>query len=554
MTRRSLAFTLSYVADRKIKLEADDLYKICMIVSSNEDTLGLKNNVPFLQALWRTKNELPSGSLPPFQASMVDGALKDVPPPTDTNTPNPNLSTSQTAVVGFIPYGIQAADGEEHNAVTFSDPSVEERIRAIWDCVSLYQNQSYTTGDSKKVAEHCQALDPMMRKLNVGEVSSLVRALATLNFYDFNFSTLLSRRCCELASEMTARQLCQTYYNLMKLNVQDSLVAIVRRVDSKISELKWKDIFLFCQALEKQQNTTAAPTNLVPKLVTRALELTNEIPTPSFYRSLLVAMTRYNCSRHAGISQLVKAIARLSEKIGDRDLLPILQSLVTLKQTKTEGFSTIFKRAEIIVSTMDIYLIDQLTDTISLCPLDSTVFMNNLMNRLTNDAGRLSIPQLVFMIDLISTYSPVRGTPCAVSLAFTANVRKESLDSAGCESVLLSLARMGHYTDDFFAISDFLFAQRQGIRTFDSLNELLSGLNATIVQHPQMLELIAKAIERLAPVINEEEMLHLKKSLTQLGVTDRRIQQRIFGAARQRSAQQMNLRKKNRYDPADDLL
>eukprot|EP00744_Colponema_vietnamica_P020252 GILI01028759.1.p1 GENE.GILI01028759.1~~GILI01028759.1.p1 ORF type:complete len:414 (+),score=47.72 GILI01028759.1:181-1242(+) len=353
---------------------------------------------------------------------------------------------------------------------------------------------------------------------------------------------------------MTVRQLCQTYYNLMKLNVQDSLVAIVRRVDARVTEMNWKDIFLFCQALEKQQNTTAAPTNLVPKLVTRALELKNEIPTTGVYRSLLVAMTRYNCSRHQGIPQLVQAIANLSDKISDRDLLPILQALVTLKQMKADGFSVIFRKAELIVNTMDIHLLDQLTDIVSVCPLDSTTYMNNLMARLTKDAGRLSIPQLVFMIELISEYPPIKGTPCAVSLAFTANVRKDSLDSTNCEKVLLGLARMGHFTDDFFAIAEFLFTQRQGLRTYDALSELMTRLTKTIVQEPQMLELISKAIEMLAPVINEEEMLHLKKTLTQLGVTDRRIQQRIFGAARQRSAQQMMMRKNNRYDPADDLL
>lgn len=556
----ALSTMLAAVSDRRIRLEPDDLYKICMVVGDSKDTLGLKGNTPFLQALWQARSELAAGALPPFQQSMVDGALKDVPPPAPGQFASGGPSTSQqdndgaaAAIVGFRPPSdVQAADGEEHTPIVFSDPSIEERIVAIWDCVALYQTGSYTMGDGKRVAEHCAALDPLMRRLSVGEVTNLVRALATLNFYDFNFSTLLARRCCELAPEMTARQLCQTYYNLMKLNVQDSLVAVVRRIDAKVQELKWKDIYLFCQALERQANTSAAPTALVPKLVTRAMTMTDHIPTPSFYRSMLVAMMRYNCARHPSLPQLVSSIARLASKLSDRDLVPTLNALVTMKQTKAEGFAAIFKHAEQTVTTIDIRAIDQLVDIVSVCPLDSSAFMANLMTRLTADAGRLTIGQLAFMIDLVSTYPPIRGTPCAVALAFTANVKKEALDSDKCEGVLLGLARMGHFTDDFHAIAEFLYTQRQGIRTFEALGELFQCLTPEVVKDPSMMELVAKSIEVLAPVINEEEMHQVKKALARLGVNDRRVQQRIFGAARQRSAQQA-MRKK-RYDPADDLL
>eukprot|EP00164_Ancoracysta_twista_P022197 GFYU01040752.1.p1 GENE.GFYU01040752.1~~GFYU01040752.1.p1 ORF type:complete len:151 (+),score=11.82 GFYU01040752.1:46-453(+) len=135
-------------------------------------------------------------------------------------------------------------------------------------------------------------------------------------------------------------------------------------------------------------------------------------------------------------------------------------------------------------------------------------------------------------------------------------MRKESIDATKIELTVLGLARMAHFTDDFYAVATYMFTHRQGLRNFDSLSEFLSYLNPKVASEPQMVEIVAKAIEALAPILNDEELLHCKKSFMALGINDRRIQQQIFGQVRrvQQSYRGGKGKMKRGYDPADDLL
>lgn len=551
-----LAATVDLVTLRKVNLTADDLYQICMVIGA-KDPLGLRTNTDFLASLAITHHHLPSGSLPPFQATMVETALKSIELTPEQIASGAPLKNAEAVSESQSPEtALREVDDEDPKNITYTDPTIQERMEAIWEAVSLYHTGEYTPSDSQKIQTHCQALDPMIRKLSVAELLSLVQALATVNFYNFEFSTLIARRCCELAPEMSGKQLCRVYHNLMRLNVQDSLIAIVKRVEANVDELHWKDILLFTQALERQQNTTAAPSVLVPKLAHRVVSMLETIPTNAIYRSMLVSMARYNVHRHPAAAALIKAAGNDAVNLSDKDLLPILQALSTMKLFKSEGASALFNRATTVVSVIDIRFIDQLVDIISLCNIDSTPFMNNLMIRLSADAGRLSIPQLVFLIDLVSSYPPIRGSPCAVALAFTANMRKESIDATKIELTTLGLARMAHFTDDFYAVATYMFTHRQGFRTFDSLSEFFGYLNPTVAREQQMVDLVARGVESLAPILNDEELLHCKKVLMSLGINDRRIQQQIFGQVRrvQQTYRGGKGNIKRGYDPADDLL
>eukprot|EP00758_Cryptobia_borreli_P003402 Tbor_TRINITY_DN3723_c0_g1::TRINITY_DN3723_c0_g1_i1::g.2374::m.2374 len=585
-----LSAVLTSVSTHKISLDADDLYRICMVVGANDDRLGLKGETEFLQALLRVYSSLPKGSIPPFQANMIDGALKGVKliPSTDFNiTPQSSTESSTSADTGssennelvFSHDGQYGEGNEDLQNTPSADPTIKERLDAIWECVELANTNSYTTGDAHKVQNHCKALDPMIRKLTVVEIVSLTRALATVNYYDLEFSTVIARRCCDLAPKMNGHQLCQTYFNLTKLNVQDSHVAIVRQIGEK-DNLQWRDIFLFAQALERQSNTSAAPMTVVPKLAQRSIEVLKDVKGTAFHRAMLVAMSRYNCHRHPAALQLLKEAAKLSDNMHERDLIPILQMVVSMKQFRADGVSGLFTRANEIVNKMDIRYLDSLMDIVSLCPMDSTKFMNSVMNRLSTDAGKLTIAQLVFIIDLISSFPPVRGSPCAAALAFTANVKKDSIDGEKCELLMIALARMGHFTDDFFAITDFALTRRQGFRSIGSLSEFMEYLTPQVMKEnfDSMVEVLSKGVERLAQVINDDEMMALKRLAGKAGIYDKEALQKIFGHIRRaqqhhfgdgggsgndrhhsgggRPYQQRNKKRsqRNTYDPVDDLL
>lgn len=81
--------------------------------------------------------------------------------------------------------------------------------------------------------------------------------------------------------------------------------------------------------------------------------------------------------------------------------------------------------------------------------------------------------ELTNILNLLSTYPPARGSVCVVSLVFAAAVRARGIDHALLEDILLSLAMMQHFTDDFYNLFEVMQRQKGGIRQFDSLALML---------------------------------------------------------------------------------
>ncbi|ESL08138.1 hypothetical protein TRSC58_04164 [Trypanosoma rangeli SC58] len=390
------------------------------------------------------------------------------------------------------------------------------------------------TDGAQKIHKHCKALELQLRQMKPFEVASLVRALATINYQDYTFTNLIARRSCEVASKLSSSELCRTYFNLSKLQSHDSLVAFVNQIEAQMERFHREQIQFVAMALERQPQIASAPARMVPKLLARAVSHFSEKDGVLYHRALLIVAARYNLSRHPAVMKIFEDASKHLENIPERDLLALLQSAVDLNiSAGTPGFTELLGKAEGAVFTIDIRHADALMDILSVLPIDTSGIMAKLMSRLVTDAGKLSITQLTFILDLLSSYPPAKGNACVAALAFAASLRADFFDREALEQVVLSLAQINLFSDDFYTLVSVLQGSKGGFRSFDKLASLMKWCSREVVLDVRGQDMITKGILGLAPTMNDEELAEARRLLTQLGVKDKNVHQMIFRRAKQ---------------------
>ncbi len=557
-------------------LDADDIYKICGLFSGADDLLELRKRKAFLLSLWDAKEALKAETVTPFQATVIKAAFGHVDVDSIRRELYPDADSPEAPAKMTV---VEALPASQDATLSSGEPSVEERLTAIWDLAKQSLNQHHvSSSDAKNVLRHCQALALNIRKLTPQQTASLSHALSTVSFQDYSFVSALARHGCEVSSQLSSKEVSRLYFNLSKLNVHDSMVAIVNQLEAKIDNLTWKDLFVIFQAVEKQPHTSAVMGKLLPRLVTKVsahFGESSQIHAASFHRALLNSMTKYSLNKHPVCALAVRDVLRFSGSISEKDLFSILSSIVELKigalnPTRASPASAplpahatadvpraiaeLVALATKLVATMDCRSIPSLMDLASMLPADTTELMKEMLGRLSNEAGKLSPAEVVVVVEMLSTYPPARGHVAIASLAFAVSMRKEGYDGDAVDQLLVSFARLGHFTDDFFTLADFALTSRHGIKSFANLKIFLSCIDKPSMIHHQMKAVVTAAVQLLVPALNDEELSQVRKELFRLGAEDRSLQQRILN-------RQQSIKKDRRggfgskgYDPVDDLL
>ncbi|KAG8348769.1 hypothetical protein ERJ75_000036100 [Trypanosoma vivax] len=554
-----LAALLNAVASRRVVLTSEDVYKMCSLLKAKEDTLSLRENYDFIRGIHAQYSEMDPETVSPFQRSFIDGTFATFPnltascslPTSKGEECLPNHCTTQLAADGRGTMTREGAVG-----LTDGEPTVEQRIAAINELVQEFVSSNFVGSNGmQKVQKHCKALELQLRQMKPFEVVSLVRALSMIHYHDSTFTHLLARRSCEVASKLSASEICRTYYNLSKLQNHDSMVAFVNQIEAQLDKLHREQVQFVAMALERQTQIASAPSRMVPKLLSRGAAVLSEADSAVFHRSLLVVAARYSQNRHPAVAKIMANVSKHLDSISERDLLTVLQTVVDLGfSAASPGMTELLKKTATVAETAEIRNLDTLMDILSVLPVDTGDIMAKLLERLVLESGKLTVPQLAFTLDLLSTYPPARGHACIAALAFAASVRSASFDSETLEQAVLNLAQLQQFSDDFYSLATVLNNEKGGFRRFEKLIGVMKCCTPEVVADVRGQEMITKGILGLAPSLNDEELAETRKLLVHLGVDDKNVHQTIFRRAKQMQRSAGSRWASRGYDDAGSFL
>lgn len=564
---KGLTTLISAVSSCRVALASEDVYKICALLKAKEDTLHLQTNQSFIHGLHVQYKKLDPEEVTPFQKSFIDGTFAAFPLSPDLLVASSqtgknegsditNIQAGETSISPVVASGTVVEKCPHAGLGSGGETEVEERLAAVWDIVQECQKSNFIGTDGiQKIQVHCKALERHLRRMRPFEIVSLVRALATINYQDYALTNLLARRSCEVASKLSSSEVCRTYFNLSKLQSHDSMVAFVNQIEIQMDNLHRDQVQFVAMALERQPQIASAPARMVPKLLARAVTLLHEVNDAAYHRSLLVVAARYNLRRHPAVPKIIANVTKHLGSVSDRDLLTMLQSAVDLEiSAGTTGMSELLERTETAVDTVEVRSLDTLVDILSVLPVDTGKIMERLLNRLTVDAGKLSIPQLALTLDLLSGYPAARGHPCIAALAFAASMRADSFDGEALEQLLLNLGQLGQFSDDFYALVQVLQNVKGGFRSAEKLFELMRCCTRDVVSDVRGQDMITRGILGLAPGMNDENLSEARKLLVQLGVDDKNVHQIIFRRAKQIQRESGSRWGRRGYDVSGDTM
>ncbi|CAG9584025.1 hypothetical_protein_-_conserved [Leishmania major strain Friedlin] len=594
---------LRHCARHPERFELAEMYRLGILLKDSNDALALSSNTELLRSLASRYAQIRENASP-FQKSLLDAVLprsQSVPTAgssaTGAGTAEAQLTTeSPSTADSALPVTAHEyfksimelakdAEAEHYRAVAREarassrgpqhDVSVDVRegesprrgataARAPSrsdDTSAAGLGEALGSSRTEVLEAHLTALEPNLRQLSPAETCHLIKTLAKFNYTNYEHAVLLTRRGCEISGQLKRRELCQLFFNLHKLHTRDSLVAIVNHLLEHTTEMTADDVFLLCQALERQENTSSASQRLLVSLVAQAIKKLPDAPSAAYHRALLVSMARYNVVHRVTLQVVLRDwVERWKATTSERDLLKMFEAAASLTSAaKLEGLQQLVERLTELAPTMDMCLMDRVMDLLSMVPMDmSTKCMMSILARLVDEAGHLSVRQVVFILQLLSTYPPAKGHTAVVSMAYAASVRASSMDTESLESVVISLAMLQLYTDDFFTIAHVLQAQKGGMRSFAAVQELLRHCTSEMAATKRGLGMLANVIFTVAPMLSDEELASCRRALVNLGVQDRNVLQGIFAKAKKlHRAQSTGHARKKRlgsYDPMADLL
>lgn len=568
-----------------VAFTSDDLYRICVLVKSSKDPLGLKEETSFLSFLasqyqtHHASSSLPPSSdagsissggsapLTPFQKSMMEEVLRPYYASNHT-TIGGGSGTASSDKGGIEDAGRNTTSGVDVTsagmisttpgrsgdwnggpsgvAMTSSShapshsPSLTalECLTAMWSLIDEAQAEKVEfSGDRLSTLEkYMKEIETKLRQLSPTETASLVKALATVHYRNYQHVALVSRRSCEVASQLGHKDACQLYHNITKLQCLDSLMPLVQRILSFEKELSIHEVRIVAQALERQQSSSFAGGRLLTCMLNRAAVIISHAQSPTIHRSLLAATTRFNVTRHTAIDAILQDLSRFQKKddYALKDVSALLRSMNTLEINASHPAYKFLINCvkESVPTAMQVRQLDGIMNILSEVPVDTSEAMDLMMQRLEKDAGKLAIPQLMNILQLLSSYPPAKGHVCIVSLSFAASMRGDSIEAAVLEDILVSLSQLQHFTDDFFDLVRILF-KKGGFKKFETLQSILSECTPEVLKSNEGAELAKNGILQLAPILNDQELQQCRKLLLEKGIDDKALQQRVMNRAKQ---------------------
>lgn len=580
---------------------SDDLYRICVLLKSSKDLLGLQEETAFLSHLasQHLVNERSSGGgataagaggdstpVTPFQKGMMEEVLRPYFAVGNSLTGGAGImftsggreegaagldskgerreggasraedssTATSSAAVTTTMTGVRSTaggtDNDDNSAMapmnaqhrsSSSNPNsltALECLTAIWSLIDEAQAEKteFSADRVSTLERYMKEMEVKLRQLSPSETASLVKALASVHYRNYQHVSLISRRSCEVANQLSHKDACQLYYNIIKLQCVDSLMPLVQRIISFETSLSINEVRLLAQALEKQQSSSFAGGKLLTCILNRAAAIMSSAKSPTIHRSLLAATARFNITRHKAVEVILQDLSRFQKKEDYtlRDVSALLRSMNTLNIAASHPAYTFLVSCvkENVQTSLPIRHMDGMMNILSEVPVDTTEAMDLMMQRLEKDAGKLAIPQLMNVLQLLSTYPPAKGHVCIVSLSFAASMRGDSIEAAVLEDMLVSLAQLQHFTDDFFDLVNILF-KKGGFKKFETLESILSQCPPEVLKTNDGAELAKNGILQLAPILNDQELQQCRKLLLEKGIDDKALQQRVMNRAKQ---------------------
>lgn len=388
----------------------------------------------------------------------------------------------------------------------------------------------------------------------------IIRTLAHINHQDYVLAQKLSRRICELAGTLTTTQCARVLGQLYRLKVQDSLTIIVRRIENDPNGLALHDLMYIVQAAHAQTHVSAA----LQPLVGRSLyELSGRVGEKDMSIHQLVqcieVAAKYGQATNPHVKFVVEGAARRASEMSDRQLAATLQHAHAMNLISSEVFAKLHARAVALVPSdggMDVRFLEPLLDVFSLLPFNSAAFMDGVLLRLSDDAGKLQVNNLVSVIELVASYPGAKGSIAVAALALAASMRKEVFDHQSLISVVLSLAQLGQLSDEFYELMEFLCGgggaggasagdqlqhqqqQRKGFKQGSELVELLGFISSSSAAGgvwktsadfaSRFVPVFVRAAHDVIPSMSHQEVIEMQQHLRQLAIDDRGLNRRLI--------------------------
>jgi hypothetical protein len=545
--RRRLAFPpglaaiTGTVARSQVALRPDDVFKLAVTIAREDTKLGLASDAAFMTG-FAAAAAAAVEKLSPFQVNQVRNALErggltlgttgPVAPAAaalpdvavSSSTPAPSGAAAATATTSPVIARAAAASN-----IVSTDPAVQGVVDALRSHHTAFLDRK--TFELRPMQEACEELAQALPRITTpAPLVHAVRILAHMNYTDYNLAQRLARRACELATKMSVSEACVVLARLYKLKAQDSMTPLVKRIEADAASMTLADMVHVVQAAHAQSNTTASLHPLAARALHMMHDRTNDVDIRLVVQALEVC-ARLGTRTGPAATAYVAAAARRAGEMNEWLLGQAMVATHQMQLMDASSFALFLNRAVALGATMDVRAVDGLLDVFSLQPYGAAPFVDAVLKRLADDAGKLQGPQLVAVLEIIAGYPGAPRTPAVAALAFAANVRRDTLDQTALTSVLSSLAQLQQLDDDFHALADFLSQSRRGVKSVEAFLELLGYVSPSTpgAADPRFASWVARCVQELAPQLTAETVEAVEAEMARLGVEDRRARQRLQG-------------------------
>lgn len=396
--------------------------------------------------------------------------------------------------------------------------------------ISFNERNTYDLRSLQRICD--DILMPFVPALLPAELTYVTAVLSFINHQDYTLAQHLSRRACQVAASLSVSECCRMLLKLYKLKVHDSLTILVRKIEQDANNLALGDLTVVIHAAQLQSQTTAS----LQPLVARCLYLLagrvgeGHLSIVQLVTCVEVA-AKFGQSANPASKQILDGAGRRAGEMTERMLAATLQSAhsMNLLLNSKHLFEPLAARAVVLARTMDVRYLEPLLDVFSLLPFNSAPFVEAALTRLADDAGQLQTNHLVSVLELVASYPGAKGSTAIPALALAAAVRKDMLDQLSVTSVLLSLAQLHQFSDEFYQLFEFLLVERKGFKAGSEVVDLLGLVpsSAAAAADTRFAGFVQRAVAELISSLNQEDSVELQKQLHRLGIDDRNLTRRL---------------------------
>ena len=384
------------------------------------------------------------------------------------------------------------------------------------------------TYELRAVQGACDSLGRLVPYLSHISLLHIVRALSHINHQDFTLAQRLALRACQLANAFSLGECCRVLALLFRLKAQDSMTALVKRIERECGSLKLHDMISVISAAREQSQTTASLQPLVGQLMYQLSGRVGETQMSIVQVVMCVEVAaKFGHGQMPSAKIIVEGAARRAGELSDRNLAAVLQSAHAMNLVSPDVFARLSAQAVALApSAMDARQLEPILDVLSLLPYNSGPFMDCVLLRLADDAGKLQPTHLVSVIELLASYPGTKGSTAVPALALAAAMRKELLDQQGVTLVLQGLAQLGQLSDEFYHLFEFLLAERKGFKNGADVVALLGHVAAPVAD-ARFAPLVVRALGSVVASMAHADAVDLQADMKRLRIDDRAAMRRV---------------------------